>query len=251
MVIYDFNLLSPNKGAKVSNSISMWQSEQDQEEYFLTIQVINGRKYHGKASGTAVLIDIYRSTSTIPTILASGARYVIPTRTIKEAREIKEKNKDALLVGERYGFKIPNFDYNNSPSDIKKVDLTGKIVIFTSTNGTLVLRKISSAERVFIASFVNHSATLAQLDPEEDIQIFVSGRPDSNAPEDEIYADFLRREILGEHPDRQKTLDLVRKCSGSRRLKILGYSEDIDAALDMDSINLAAVYSEGKITEAR
>lgn len=214
----------------------------------LTVRIINGRKFRGKPSGTAVLIDVYRSTSTIPTILAAGASYIIPTRTIREAREIRSNNKDAVLIGERYGFKIPSFDYNNSPSDIMKTDLKKKVVVFTSTNGTMVLRKISSAEKIYLASFVNHSATLSKLDPSQEIQIFVSGRPDSSAPEDDIYADFLMKEILGKHPDRKKTLDAVRKCNGSRRLKILGYPEDIDAALNIDSIDFAAIYSDGKIT---
>lgn len=217
----------------------------------MTVQVINGRKFRGKPSGTAILVDVYRSTSTIPVILSSGAKYILPTKTISEARELKKKYKDAVLIGERYGFRIPGFDYSNSPSDVRKVDLTGKIVIFTSTNGTLVLRKISSAGKVLTASFVNHSATLSQIDPESDIQIFASGRPDSNAPEDEIYANFLKSEILGGHPDRKEILDSVRGCSGSRRLKILGCADDIDAALEIDSVDFATLYTDGKIKALR
>ena len=212
------------------------------------MDIINGRKFSGHPAGTAVLVDIFRSTSTIPTILEVGAKYVIPTRTIKEARELKAQMPHAILIGERYGFKIPSFDYNNSPSDVQHADIKGKVVIFTSTNGTMVLRKISSARKVYIASFVNHSATLEKLRNDERVQIFVSGRPDSAAPEDEIYADFLRKELLGEHTNREEMVDAVRKCSGSRRLRILGYDQDIDAALRIDSIGFAAYFSEGKIT---
>ena len=216
---------------------------------FLRVKIVNGRKFSGPVSGTAALIDIFRSTSSIPLILARGATEVIPTRTVKEARNLKKKIPGSLLVGERYGFRVPRFDIGNSPHEILSADLKDKTVIFTSTNGTLVLQKIKMASFVYTASFVNHSASLQALrKTNEDISLFMSGRPDGVAVEDQIYADFLKDEIEGGRPDPNEVLEKVRNCNGAKRLRMMGFSDDIDACLNMDSVKFPTRYKDGRIT---
>ncbi|EQD62367.1 2-phosphosulfolactate phosphatase, partial [mine drainage metagenome] len=87
------------------------------EESNLKTEILEGRKFGGTPEGIAILVDVFRSTSSIPILLARGAEYIIPTKTVKEARELKKKIPDALLVGERYGFKIRKFDYGNTPAN--------------------------------------------------------------------------------------------------------------------------------------
>ena len=61
---------------------------------------------------------------------------------------MRKKIPDALLIGERYGFKIVRFDFGNTPSLLWTIDVTHKVIIFTSTNGTKVLNRISGADAV-------------------------------------------------------------------------------------------------------
>ena len=215
---------------------------------FLHVKIVNGRKFSGPVNGAAALIDIFRSTSSIPIILDRGATEVIPTRTVKEARTLKKKIPGSLLVGERYGFRVPRFDIGNSPHEILSADLKDKTVIFTSTNGTMVLQKIKMASFVYTASFINHSASLeALMKTNEDINLFMSGRPDGAAVEDEIYAHFLKDEIEGKHPDPEEALDRVRNCNGAKRLRMMGFSDDIEACLKMDSVKFPTRYRDGRI----
>ncbi len=167
---------------------------------------------------------------------------------MKEARNLKKKIPGSLLIGERYGFRIPRFDIGNSPHEILSADLKNKTVIFTSTNGTMVLQKIKMASFVYTASFINHSASLeALMKTNEDISLFMSGRPDGAAVEDEIYANFLKEEIEGRHTDPEETLDRVRNCNGAKRLRMMGFSDDIEACLKMDSVNFPTRYRDGGI----
>ena len=193
------------------------------------------------------MVDVFRSTSSIPILLARGAEYVIPTRTVKEARELRKKIPGALLIGERYGFKVVRFDYGNTPALLWKTDFTHKVIIFTSTNGTKVLNKISSAEAVYTSSFINHEATCSKIRDADKVQIYVSGRPDGKAVEDELYAHFLAADLEGRKPDPLRVIDKVRHCSGARRLKLMGFEEDIEASLRFNSVDFAVRYLDGKI----
>src|SRR5690242_5734390 len=91
--------------------------------------------------GVAVVIDVLRATSTIVQALAAGATSVVPCGEIDEARAIAAKAApgSVLLGGERKGVTIPGFDLGNSPGDYTSDVVTGKKLIFTTTNGTRAL----------------------------------------------------------------------------------------------------------------
>ena len=110
---------------------------------------------------SVVVIDVFRASTTIITALANGAESVIPLRTPKEARDLKSSfsNGNALLCGERKGICIDGFDFGNSPREYSRENVQGKILLFTSTNGSQMITKAKVwGEIIFIAGFVNHSA---------------------------------------------------------------------------------------------
>ncbi len=216
----------------------------------LNVDIIDGRRDKIGDQPVKVLIDVFRSTSTIPLILNNGAKCVIPSRTIRTAMRIQKENPGSFLVGERFGVKVPGFDYCNSPYDVWNVDFKDKIVSFTSTNGTLVLEKIKSFPKVFIASFVNHEATIRALQGSRDIQIVMSGRPDSGSDEDLVYAEYLKSSLLGKKPDTETFMDMARRSSGARRLAILGYSKDVDKCLSLDHVKFPVVLDGDRIVRS-
>ncbi|MFG1555961.1 MAG: 2-phosphosulfolactate phosphatase [Thermoplasmataceae archaeon] len=213
----------------------------------MKVSIVEGRRTSEYSKSPKVLVDVYRSTTTIPLILNSGAKYVIPTLTSAEARSVASEIKNSVTVGEKYGIKVPGFDLNNSPYDVSRYDFSGKIAIITSTNGTKVLRKIQDTGDIFIASFVNMSATLELLQDFEDVQIVLSGRPDGSADEDIAFGEALRMSLLGEPYDMEKIINRVRRGRGTKRLIMIGGRRDISLSLSPDIVDFPCKYENGKI----
>lgn len=213
----------------------------------MKVVIEDGRRLDSFSYKTRVLVDIYRSTSTMPILLKNGAKEIITTETLAQAREIKRGNPNYIIVGERMGFKVPGFDYGNSPSKLLDVDFTGKIVIFTSTNGTKVLEKIIEGGQVFIASFINVDATVNALKGEESVSIVTSNRPDGRAEEDYLFAEYLMKKLTGEEVSLEEYVQKVKKSSGSRWLKIMGFWSDISASLTPNLVDFPVMYRDGKV----
>jgi 2-phosphosulfolactate phosphatase len=211
----------------------------------LEINIIDGRKEKEFRESTKVLVDVFRSTTTMPYIFRGGCSKIIPTASIKEARSLKRDLPDALLIGERYGIRIRGFDYNNSPYEVADVDFTGKTVIFTSTNGTRVLERIKGKGEVFIASFVNSGATSEILKKEERIDIVLSNRPDGPADEDMFFGQYLRELLEGKKPDREAYKKKIISSKGAKRLGIMGGKHDIEYTMNYDAVDFP-IHFDGK-----
>ncbi len=210
----------------------------------MIVNILDGRKEKSFEFCTKVLVDVFRSTSTMPIILTKGADRIIPTSSVNNAKELKKKNPEYFVVGERYGMKVPGFDMNNSPSDAMNTPLNGRTVVFTSTNGTKVLKRIHTTGRVYVSSFINFTATYEKIKDLDRVDIVVSNRPDGPADEDYIYAEFLKSYLLGEEPLFKEAADKIRKSKGSRRLKIMGARKDIETSLALDYCKKAVVFQD-------
>ena len=91
---------------------------------------------------TVIVVDVLRASTTIITALANGARNVVPVLTPDEAATLKLRYDSAnvLLGGERGGVKIQGFDLGNSPLEYTEETVSGKTIVFTSTNGTEAIK---------------------------------------------------------------------------------------------------------------
>ncbi len=208
------------------------------------MNILDGRKEKSFEQSTKVLVDVFRSTSTMPIMLSRGAVRIIPTSSVSNAKELKKENPQFMVVGERYGMKVPGFDMNNSPGDAMEADLQGKTIIFTSTNGTKVLKRIYPTGRVYISSFINFTSTLEKIKGLDRVDLIVSNRPDGPADEDYIYAEFLRDWLIGKNPPFEKAAESIRKSKGARRLKLMGARKDIEASLALDFCKKALVFKD-------
>ncbi|MCD6421349.1 MAG: 2-phosphosulfolactate phosphatase, partial [Thaumarchaeota archaeon] len=63
-----------------------------------------------------VVVDVFRSSTSIVIALENGAEEIIPCASIEEARRLKKLDPDVLLVGEERGITPEGFDLNISPS---------------------------------------------------------------------------------------------------------------------------------------
>src|SRR6266536_3353077 len=99
------------------------------------------------SEATCVVFDVLRATSSMVTALANGAEAIIPVSEISEALEIKRKEPEVLLAGERDGLRIEanltgsiSFDLGNSPREFTREKVAGRKIAITTTNGTRALR---------------------------------------------------------------------------------------------------------------
>lgn len=211
----------------------------------MKIHIIAGRSEAGAATGTAVLIDLFRATSTLPVMFLKGAETVVPFMKMREARRFARANENAVTVGERFGIKIPGFDFNNSPSDIYEADLSEKKVAFTTTNGTKVLGLLENATEILASSFINHSATVRALSEHKEVWIVRADRPDGMAQEDNIYAEFLKNSLEGGDVAQDDYTQRIRNCNGAKALSRLGYARDVEMALKIDMADFPVFFRNG------
>jgi 2-phosphosulfolactate phosphatase len=154
--------------------------------------------------GVAVVLDVLRATTVMVHALANGCASVIPCAEIDEARSAASglAPGTAILGGEREGLPIPGFDLGNSPGDYTRAICEGKSLIMTTTNGTRAILASLEADRVYIASFSNLTATSAELtvqflkkDHGDPIHIVCSGTGGSISLEDSLLAGALTKRL--------------------------------------------------------
>jgi 2-phosphosulfolactate phosphatase len=83
-----------------------------------------------------IVIDAMRATTTLTVMCDAGARQILIAQTIEQALSAAQIIPGRLLCGERHTQTPPGFDYGNSPALFGNLDLTGKDLILTTSNGT-------------------------------------------------------------------------------------------------------------------
>lgn len=112
-----------------------------------------------------VILDIFRVCTSIAAALHAGASAVYVAGSMDEAERLKTTVVvDAVLAGERGGLKIDGYDLGNSPRELTASTVSGRPVIFNSTNGTKLLRRFAEFPHVIVGSIVCLSATLGYLE---------------------------------------------------------------------------------------
>ena len=145
---------------------------------------------------TAVVIDVLRATTTLTVALGHGARRVREAVTPEEARQMLASEEGALLCGEREGLKIPGFDLGNSPAEYEPAVVSGRTLLFASTNGSLALRAARGARRRVLAAFVNLSAVVERLAGDARVVIVCAGKLSGFSLEDAACAGLLCRRLV-------------------------------------------------------
>lgn len=167
------------------------------------LSLIEGSK---KATGLAVVIDVFRAFTTAAYAVANGATKVIPVGELDEAFRLHELHPGSVLMGERGGKKIPGFDYGNSPYEIKDVDFTGRTVIQTTSAGTQGMVNARGADEIIAGSFVMADAIagyIKEKNPATVSLVAMGSEGVVKAPEDEALAEYLEARLKGEEPDFQ------------------------------------------------
>lgn len=152
-----------------------------------TVEEISPEHVNGR---TVIVIDVLRASSTIVTALDTGFASVIPVGTADKALALRSSN--TVIAGEWHCKKIDGFDYNNSPTVLKKKDHTGNHLVLTTTNGTKAIEKAVQADRLLIGCFLNASACVKEaIVLNSDITFYCAGTRNKFALEDGLAAGMM------------------------------------------------------------
>lgn len=147
-----------------------------------------------------IVIDAIRATTTQAVMFDQGATRILVASTVEEAKEAAQKFPGRLLCGERNVQPVPGFDYGNSPVQFSQIDLTGRELIMTTTNGTRAFYACPQDATRLAGSFYNAEAVALKAlemakDKDGDIHLVCSGELDYFALDDAVCAGYLALEL--------------------------------------------------------
>jgi len=158
--------------------------------------VVDGKNSHD----VYIVIDVIRATTSMAVMFDQGAKRIFVASTVEEAREAAQKKPGRLLCGERNVQPVPGFDYGNSPVQFSQVDLSGRELIMTTTNGTRAFYACPSEATRLAGSFYNAEAVaLKALEMAKDqggnIHIVCAAELDYFGLDDAVCAGYLALEL--------------------------------------------------------
>lgn len=174
------------------------------------LENIDGAK---RARGLAVIIDVFRAFSLEAYLFGRGAAKIYAVGSEAMARELKAKNPDSVLIGERGGVILPGFDFGNSPSQTEGANVLGKTIIHTTSAGTQGLVASSGAEQVVTGALVNASAVarfIRSASPSHVSLVAMGLNGRESSPEDVLCAKVIKSDLEGTRLDFDKELEVVR-----------------------------------------
>ena len=134
-----------------------------------------------------VVVDILRATTAMCTAFGHGLHSLIPAENEDQAMEMKSKGW--LVAGEKDGIKLSFADFGNSPLEFRSPLISGKDIVYCTTNGTRAINLAKAYGQLLIASFVNLEAVTGFLNRDQkDVVILCAGWKDEFSLEDAIFA---------------------------------------------------------------
>ena len=196
----------------------------------------------------AVIVDIFRATSTIVAGLAKGVEHIIPVADVSDA--LHYKSKGYVTAGERNGEKVEGFDIGNSP--FEHMEQERKKIVMTTTNGTQAIEATKhTAEQVIIGAFLNLKAVTAYLKSQnKDVVIVCAGWKGRFNAEDALFAGALALQLKNDFwwegdetlfashsytSVKKNLLKILKHSSHYKRLEQNGVVEDMKFCLEIDT----------------
>jgi 2-phosphosulfolactate phosphatase len=166
------------------------------------------------ATGVVVVIDVIRAFTNAAFAFSRGATAIYPVSSVAEAMQFKADNPGALACGEVGGIPPAGFDFGNSPTQTRMLDLSGKIIVQRTGAGTQGIVRSRQAETMLAASLVVAGATvkyIAQLNSEWVTFVITGQTDDERGDEDMACAEYLEALLKNEQPDPAPYVERVLK----------------------------------------
>ncbi len=116
-------------------------------------------------NSTVVVIDVFMATTTLLTILENGARVVFPVASLEEGEAMSRRLDASRLLkgGEQDALMIEGYDCGPFPEEYPPEMVSGKDVVYLTTNGTRAIGKAAPAKGLLIGSLRNAPAVARHL----------------------------------------------------------------------------------------
>ncbi|MBM7691324.1 2-phosphosulfolactate phosphatase [Peribacillus deserti] len=218
----------------------------------------------------AVVFDVLLATTTITSALEDGAIEVITAETPEAALLMSSAyRKDFVIAGELCAKPIDGFLYP-SPVILKEA-VKGRALFLSTTNGTVALKKASSARRVYLSCLLNNPSVAGAVrnDYTNDSVILVicSGNSGSLSLEDFYgaghFIDCLTGSSAKDHEltDAAKAALFFYRGNVGRSMEILseakvgqmllkyGMLDELELAASIGTSLVVPLFSGGKVTK--
>jgi 2-phosphosulfolactate phosphatase len=198
------------------------------------------------ATSAVVAIDVIRAFTTAAYAFAAGARDIILVGTVEEALALRQRFRGALVMGEVDGLRVAEFDFDNSPSELAGLDLSGRRLIHRTSAGTQGVVRSTKAELLLASSFVCAGATaryLRQQAPETITFVITGIIYGRDGDEDRACADYLSALLQGEKPDPAPFIQRVYESTAGRIFTDPAQTEyspeDLERCVEIDRFDFA------------
>ncbi len=207
-----------------------------------------------------IVIDVLRSSSTVVTALANGAREIIPVTNIEAAVKISGSlfGDVTLRGGERHGKMIQGFNLGNSPIEYNETTVKGKSIIYCTTNGALAMAKSRYARNMAVGCFLNLSKVVEFISGVNDDFIIICAGNSTVANgfslEDVVCAGMIVQQVQGNKDLRieltdssaaaqalyrsfgRSVLKMLKNSDHGKYLAGIGFEEDLRVCAKVDSV---------------
>lgn len=166
----------------------------------------------------AVIFDVLYATTSISAALYYGVNEVIPVFNREEAlRQAAElKTGTYVLAGEKDGYTIEGFHPPN-PLAMMQEHMKGKTVIYSTTNGTVAIRRSENARAVYTSSLLNGEAVAQRILNDkgtETVVLVCAGAKGSFSLEDFYGAGYLIDRLFAGNPGGWVLTDAAKAAHG-------------------------------------
>ena len=213
-----------------------------------------------REDAVVVAVDVLRATSSICSAFQSGAEAIVPLASLDGLQAYADKGY--LIAAERGGRKVEAAQLGNSPTEYAAMELAGRRIAYSTTNGTVAILAAREARRLYVGAFANLSALVSRLaaEPEADVVVLCSGWEGDASIEDTLFAGALVQRLGRALPDVQPLNDAAmmavtlwqaaesdlygycQRATHVHRLQRFGAEEDIRWALTADSCTVVPYY---------
>jgi 2-phosphosulfolactate phosphatase len=211
------------------------------------IAIVQGRTPDLPDADVYVVIDVLRAFTTTHVALRRGASDILLARDVEEARQLARTHPDRLLAGERDARPPSDFDTGNSPFEMGRLDLEGRGLVLTTTNGVRATTHAFGAGDVVVTGWSNVLGTMSWLarsiqSDELERLVLVASHPVSD--EDLACAEFVESRLLGRTtPTVGTLLDRMRRARSAQKFQVTETwrDEDLDIALQRHPPEMAMI----------
>lgn len=205
----------------------------------------------GTATGSVVIIDVFRAFSTAAVALSRGAVKIVMVRTVEEALALRAAGAGQLCIGEENSRAPDGFDFGNSPHEASLANVAGKTIIQRTSAGTQGVVAATGAERLYTGALVTASATARAILKHGGLKhgaaratlVAMGDKGVTRTDEDELCALHLRNLLEGRRGNAAAIRDVI--LAGKRipdfadPTKPHLHPEDLAIALDVDRYDFA------------